>query len=138
MIIDGKDSVLGRLATFAAKSALEGEKVEIVNADDIVIIGNKNSILKKYLERRRIGTMSKGPFFPRDTKGIVRRAIRGMLKNKRYHGREAFKNVKVFEGLPDELKEKEMVQVAKIRVDRPIHRVKIGELANILKERSKA
>ena len=67
MIIDGKDSVLGRLATFAAKSALEGENVDIVNAKDIVIVGNKNNILKKYLERRRIGTMSRGPFFPRDT-----------------------------------------------------------------------
>ncbi len=135
MIIDGKDSVLGRLATFAAKSALEGEDVDIVNADDIVIIGNKSSILHKYLERRRIGTMSKGPFFPRDTKGIVRRAVRGMIKNKRYHGREAFGKIKVFEGLPEEMKGKDMIEIAKVRIDRPIHKIKIGELANILKER---
>ena len=134
MIIDGKDSVLGRLATFAAKSALEGETVDIVNAKDIVIVGNKNDILKKYLERRRIGTMSKGPFFPRDTKGIVRRALRGMIRNKRYHGREAFKRIKVYESVPEELKDKEMVNVAKLRMDKPIHKVKIGELANILKQ----
>jgi large subunit ribosomal protein L13 len=134
MIIDGKDSVLGRLATFAAKSALEGEQVDIINANDIVIVGNKNSILKKYLERRRIGTMSKGPFFPRDTKGIVRRAIRGMIRDKRYHGREAFKRIKVFEGTPEELKDKEIINIAKVRMDRPIHKVKIGELANILKQ----
>ena len=134
MIIDGKDSVLGRLATFAAKSALEGETVDIVNAKEIVIVGNKNDILKKYLERRRIGTMSKGPFFPRDTKGIVRRALRGMIRNKRYHGREAFKRIKVYESIPAELKDKEMVNVAKVRMDKPIHKVKIGELANILKQ----
>lgn len=134
MIIDGKDSVLGRLATFAAKSALEGEQVYIINANDIVIVGNKNSILKKYLERRRIGTMSKGPFFPRDTKGIVRRAIRGMIRDKRYHGREAFKRIKIFEGAPEELKDKEIVNIAKVRMDKPIHKVKIGELANILKQ----
>ncbi|MGC8533144.1 MAG: 50S ribosomal protein L13 [Candidatus Parvarchaeum sp.] len=134
MIIDGKDSVLGRLATFAAKSALEGETVDIVNAKDIVIVGNKNNILKKYLERRRIGTMSKGPFFPRDTKGIVRRALRGMIRNKRYHGREAFKRIKVYESVPEELKDKEMINIAKVRMDKPIHKVKIGELANILKQ----
>ncbi|MCL4398871.1 MAG: 50S ribosomal protein L13 [Candidatus Parvarchaeota archaeon] len=134
MIIDGKDSVLGRLATFAAKSALEGENVDIVNAKDIVIVGNKNNILKKYLERRRIGTMSKGPFFPRDTKGIVRRALRGMIRDKRYHGREAFKRIKVYEAVPEELKGREMVNIAKVRMDKPIHKVKIGELANILKQ----
>ncbi len=134
MIIDGKDSVLGRLAAFAAKNALEGEEVDIVNARDIVIVGNKNSIVKKYLERRRIGTMSKGPFFPRDIKGIVRRSIRGMIRNDRYHGREAFKKVKVFEDLPEEFKNKEMLQIAKMRIDKPIHKLKIGELANILKQ----
>jgi large subunit ribosomal protein L13 len=134
MIIDGKDSVLGRLATFAAKSALEGEEVDIVNAKEIVIIGNKNSILKKYLERRRIGTMAKGPFFPRDTKGIIRRAIRGMIRDKRYHGREAFKRIKVYDSIPEELKGKDMINIAKVRIDKPIHKVKIGELANILKQ----
>jgi len=134
MIIDGKDSVLGRLATFAAKSALEGENVDIVNAKDIVIVGNKNDILDKYLERRRIGTMSKGPFFPRDIKGIVRRAIRGMIRNKRYHGREAFKRIRVYEAIPEELKDKEMINISKVRMDKPIHKVKIGELANILKQ----
>jgi large subunit ribosomal protein L13 len=135
MIIDGKNAVLGRLATFAAKSALEGEEVNIVNADDIVIVGNKNSILHKYLERRRIGTMSKGPFFPRDVNGIVRRAVRGMIRNKRYHGREAFKNIKVFEGLPEEMKGKEIIEMAKVRTDKPVHKIKIKELANILKQR---
>ncbi len=135
MIINGKDAILGRVATFAAKSALEGEDVQIVNAAEIVIVGNKNSIVHKYLERRRIGTMSKGPFFPRDIKGIVRRAVRGMIRNKRYHGREAFKNVKVFEGLPDELKGKDMIEIAKVRMDRPVHKIKIKELANILKQK---
>ena len=38
MIFDGKDAVLGRLATYAAKAALEGEEVTVVNAGDIVIV----------------------------------------------------------------------------------------------------
>ena len=43
------------------------------------------------LLRIRLILLKKGTFFPRDTKGIVRRAIRGMIRDKRYHGREAFK-----------------------------------------------
>lgn len=135
MIIDGKDSVLGRVATYAAKAALEGESVVVVNANDLVIIGEKNDVVKKYRERLEIGTMSKGPFFPRDVKGIVKRAIRGMLRRKSSHGRDALRRVKVFEGMPGEYKDKEKLSVANIKTDRPIHKVKIAELSNILKYR---
>ena len=135
MIIDGKNSVLGRIATHAAKAALEGDTVDIVNAKDIVIIGEKNSIVAKYRQRREVGTMSKGPFFPRDIKGIVLRAVRGMVKRKTFHGMMAMRRIKVHEDIPDDLKGKEMVEIAKFRQDRPVHKVKIGELSNILKQR---
>jgi large subunit ribosomal protein L13 len=133
MILDGKDAVLGRLATYAAKAALEGEEVAVVNAGDILIVGSKNDIIKKYRERLEIGTMSKGPFFPRDIRGIVRRAIRGMLKRKRLHGREALARIKIFEDLPAEFKDKNIISTAKVRTDKPVHKLKIAELSNILK-----
>ncbi|MCL5016860.1 MAG: 50S ribosomal protein L13 [Candidatus Parvarchaeota archaeon] len=135
MIIDGKDSALGRVASMAAKSAVKGEQVVIVNADDIVIIGDKRAILGKYLERREVGTMSKGPFFPRTVTGIVRRAVRGMLKRQIPSGREAFRRVKVFEGLPEEFKDKEKASAGKYRMDIPLHKVKIAELSQLLKHR---
>ena len=135
MIIDGKDSVLGRIATHAAKAALEGETVDIVNANDLVIIGDKNSIVAKYRQRREVGTTSKGPFFPRDVRGIVLRSIRGMVKRKTFHGMAAMRRIKVYENVPEDLKGKEMVEIAKFRQDRPVHKVKIGELSNILKQR---
>ncbi|MCL4400734.1 MAG: 50S ribosomal protein L13 [Candidatus Parvarchaeota archaeon] len=135
MIIDGKDSVLGRVATYAAKAALEGEKVVLVNANDLVIIGEKNNVVAKYRTKLEIGTTSKGPFFPRDVKGIVKRAIRGMLKRKSPHGRDAFRRITVFAELPEEYKDKEKLNFAHVRLDKPIHMVKIAELSNILKYR---
>ncbi len=135
MIIDGKGSVLGRVATYAAKAALEGDTVVVVNANDLVIIGEKNNILQKYRNRMEIGTASKGPFFPRDVNGIVRRAIRGMLKRKSPHGREALRRIKVFADVPDEYKDQEKLIVARMKTGMPVHNVKISELSNILKYR---
>jgi large subunit ribosomal protein L13 len=133
MIIDGNGCVLGRVATYAAKAALEGENVVLVNAADLVIIGEKNDIVEKYRNRLEVGTKSKGPFFPRDVNGIVRRAIRGMIRRKRLHGREAFRRVKVFADTPEEYKNSEKLVFARVKMDRPIHKVKIAELSNILK-----
>ena len=42
-IIDGKNAVLGRLASFAAKEALRGEEIVILNCEQIIITGNKRN-----------------------------------------------------------------------------------------------
>ncbi|MGC8516334.1 MAG: 50S ribosomal protein L13 [Candidatus Acidifodinimicrobium sp.] len=133
MIIDGKNAVLGRLASYAAKAANEGEEVVIVNAGEIVITGNKNAVVKDFADRLQIGTASKGPFINRTTVGLVRRAIRGMVKRQISQGREALKRIKVYDGVPEEFKGKETVSIAKIPEDSVVHRVKISEISNILK-----
>ena len=46
MIIDGTNLILGRIATFAAKKALEGEQVVIVNCESIVVTGGKKQTIK--------------------------------------------------------------------------------------------
>ncbi len=133
MIIDGKNAVLGRLASYAAKAANEGEEVVIVNAGEIVVTGNKNAVVKDFADRLQIGTASKGPFINRTTVGLVRRAIRGMVKRQISQGREALKRIKVYDGVPEEFKGKETVSIAKIPEDSVVHRVKISEISNILK-----
>ncbi len=133
MIIDAKDSVLGRMATQAAKAALSGEQVIIVNASDAVIIGSKNDIVDRYFQRIHVGSTSKGPFHSRTVIGLVKRTIRGMVKRKSVRGMEAMRHITVYEGTPDDLKDKPKEEIAKVRSDRPVHKVKIGELSNILK-----
>ncbi len=104
-VIDGNGAVLGRLASYAAKEALKGEEIAVVNVDEIMITGNKKDIRENYDERRtKVGSTRKGPKISRDTERIVKRAIRGMLPKARHpgRGRDAIKRVKCYRGVPKE------------------------------------
>ena len=52
IIVDGKDLVVGRVASFVAKQALNGETVKIVNCEQMYITGDKTFLLNE-VERRR-------------------------------------------------------------------------------------
>lgn len=136
MIIDAKDSILGRLASHAAKAALNGEQVIIVNANDIVIIGGKNDIVSRYSTDVHKGSTSKGPFYTRTTVGLVKRAIRGMVKRKSIRGMDAMRHITIYEDTPADLQGKDKEEVAKLKLDKPMHRLKMGELSRILKSRN--
>jgi large subunit ribosomal protein L13 len=101
---DAKGVVLGRLASTVAKRLLNGEKVTIINADKALISGGKANILERYKLKRTRGSMRKGPYYPRRPERILRRAVRGMLPFYTSSGRAAFKNLKVFVGMPKGLK----------------------------------
>jgi len=62
MIIDAADLIVGRLATVAAKKALLGEKIDIVNAEKAVMTGNKDAIINKFKQRINRGAALVGPF----------------------------------------------------------------------------
>jgi len=106
-IIDASDLVLGRMASLVAKRSLNGEKVIIVNAEKAVISGKRLSIIKESHDFLQIGHPRKGPFHPRIPDDIVKRTIRGMLPWKKPKGRQAYKRIQVFIGIPEEFKEKE-------------------------------
>lgn len=105
IVVDSTDATLGRLASFAAKKALLGEEIIVVNAEKAVIIGNIKDIVNKYLIRRqRGGSSQKGPNFPTSPERIMKRTIRGMLDYKRGRGYAAFKRIKCYNGVPEEFK----------------------------------
>ncbi len=106
IVIDGKDLVAGRLATFAAKKALEGEVIRIINADKVILSGNPKTIIKDYTERIHRGNALKGPYQPRRADLILKRIIRGMLPYKKERGLKAFKRIKAYIGEPEEFKGK--------------------------------
>ncbi|WP_048103809.1 50S ribosomal protein L13 [Aciduliprofundum sp. MAR08-339] len=106
-IIDADNAVLGRLASIVAKRLLNGEEIIIVNAEKAVIVGNKSFIIEKYKERRNIGSVRKGPHYPRMPDRILRRTVKGMLPIKKSHGKEAYRRLKVYMGVPKELKSRE-------------------------------
>jgi large subunit ribosomal protein L13 len=107
MIIDADGAVVGRLASFVAKKLLEGENIEIINAEKAIITGDPKIIVEKYLEKINRGSPHHGPFYPRQPHRILRRVIRGMLPYKTAKGRNALKRLKVYIGVPEDLKGKE-------------------------------
>ncbi len=111
-IIDATGLVLGRMATDVAKRAKNGEEVHIVNAEKAIITGaSKKSIEARYRFKREVGTMRKGPFFPREPHLIVKRTVRGMLPYQQSAGRAAYKRIKAYIGVPKELAGQATIQV---------------------------
>ena len=45
VIIDGRDHLLGRLASVVAKELLAGQKIVIVRCDEMCVSGSRKSIL---------------------------------------------------------------------------------------------
>lgn len=111
MIIDATDTILGRLASIAAKKALAGEAVTIINAEKAVISGSRDNILMKYTFKREVGDQIKGPFMSRMPDRIVRRTVRGMLPWHTGRGRAAFKKIMVQIGNPENLKAEELKEI---------------------------
>ncbi len=110
-IIDGKNAVLGRLASYAAKEALKGEDIVILNCEHVIITGNKRDIRETFeRKRRRVGSGQKGPKHSRTADKIVKRTIRGMLPNHRKgRGKIAFRKINCFIGVPKEFEERKKI-----------------------------
>ncbi len=104
MIIDAKDTVLGRVSSFAAKQLLLGNKVDIVNCEECVVSGRQHFTINEYIRKVHRGAPAKGPYFYRRPDMFVRRTIRGMLPFKKPRGQDAYKNIKCHIGFPENLK----------------------------------
>jgi len=133
IIIDGNFVPLGRIGAFAAKKALRGNKVSIINTEKIIIIGNPKITLNRYLEKFRwgIGNPSK-PIFFKDPIKMVKRSIRGMIRFKKTTGQEAFKKITCYLGAPKEFKGKE---VAKLEKKDPLAYITIEELMKLISQK---
>jgi large subunit ribosomal protein L13 len=108
--------VLGRLASIVAKNLLEGNRVVVVNVDKVIVTGtSKKSILDKYFKRLRlrsnVNPRRHGPFVYRSPEGIFRRTVRGMLPRRKAKGREAFRRLKVYRGVPPNIKSDMIISI---------------------------
>ena len=110
VIIDAENAVFGRLCSYAAKKALEGNEVVVVNSDKAVITGNRENIIEKYNRLKQKGGHSqKGPKYTNKADRMMKRAIRGMLPDHRWgQGRMAMKKVMCYNGIPKEFAGKEI------------------------------
>lgn len=130
IIIDAESNPLGRMASYAAKQALLGNSVVVVNSEKAIIIGNKKDILDGFLHRLTLGHgVQKGPLHSKMPADICRRAIRGMIRRKRLTGSEAYRRVKCFEGVPLEYESSEKISFPK----KPVKFVTIEKLSSWIK-----
>ncbi|PIN75426.1 50S ribosomal protein L13 [Candidatus Woesearchaeota archaeon CG10_big_fil_rev_8_21_14_0_10_37_12] len=128
--VDATNAVLGRLASYVAKQALLGVKVNIYNCENAVISGSPELVRERYFKKMfDLGTPQKGPFAFRMPDRFVRRVIRGMLDYKRGRGKAAFDRVMCYIGVPEEFKDKKLVKVVKERADLPTMKcISVGKL----------
>ncbi len=131
-MIDATGSVLGRLASVVAKRLLEGEEIVVVNAELAVISGDRVSVLNEYKEIRDIGSQTSGPFFPRMPDKIVTRTIRGMIPYQKPRGREAFKRLRVYIGVPDSYAESTLEMIEEALGKLRCQYMKVGDLSRNL------
>lgn len=101
ILIDAEGQVAGRLASKAAKEALKGRRVVIVNAEKAIITGNPKFVIKRYHEKVSRGNPYHGPFYPKIPDRMLKRMIRGMLP-KKPTGKDAFKRIRVYNSIPGE------------------------------------
>jgi len=128
-LIDGKNAVLGRLATFVANELLSGGQITIVNSEEIIITGSPKKIVGKYLARRRRGSPQHGPFFPKRPDLIVKRTI-GCMLPKGNKGKASIRRLRVHIGVPDEFNKKEMKTIA-VKTPKTDF-IRVGELSKTL------
>ncbi|MBS7611690.1 50S ribosomal protein L13 [Candidatus Bathyarchaeota archaeon] len=130
-VIDGSNHVMGRLASIVAKRLLQGEKIAVVNAENVVVSGNFYSVLREWNEFLEVGKYGKGPFHSRRPDTILRHVVRGMLPRDKFKGRNAFRRLKVYISVPEAFKNVKFEVVEEAKADKlkgPYFR--LGELAS--------
>ncbi|EFO20746.2 60S ribosomal protein L13a [Loa loa] len=128
IVIDGKDHLLGRLASVIAKQLLLGQKIIVVRCEDIAISGNFHRSKLKFMSflRKRCNVKpARGPYHFRAPSRIFWRTVRGMLPHKTHRGKAALLRLKAFDGIPQPYD----------RVKRQVHPAALRHLA--LKPRRK-
>jgi|TARA_Y100000310_G_C20658422_1_gene803280 ribosomal protein uL13 len=129
IIIDASQGIFGRLCGFAAKKALEGDEVIIVNSEKAIITGNKKDIIQKYkVLRAKGGTSLKGPKYSRYPYLMLKRGIRGMLPDHRKgQGKKAFARIKCYNNVPKEFEGQKMIKAGHAKPKKYIELKELSE-----------
>jgi large subunit ribosomal protein L13 len=133
VIVDATDCIAGRVCSHISKLLLEGNRVSVVNSENAMLSGNRYmtiDLYKRYLEINSVTNPIHGPFHPRRPDTILTRMIRGMVPKTKTSGIEAFKRLRVYIGIPEELKNKKAESFEDAKITRaPSKYISVGEVA---------
>jgi len=132
IVIDATNLIVGRIATYAAKQALLGNQIRIINSEKEIISGKRENTFDDFLTRRAMGTHARGPFIHRGPERILRRVVRGMLPYKKPRGKEAFSRVLCYVGIPEDFKDKKFITIKEANVSK-LPKLKYTDLRSVSK-----
>ena len=119
IVIDATNHIAGRLASNVAKLLLQGNRVTVINSEKIMISGRNRSIINEYKQFLKISSIlhpKHGPFHPRRPDTIISRMVRGMLPRDKPSGKEALSRLRVYIGIPKDVKSLERIQIEKAKI----------------------
>lgn len=138
VVIDADGLVAGRLASVVAKRLLRGENVVVINAEKAIITGKPQRIVKEYMKkvsewRTHYNPEKLGPKIPRRPDRVLKRMVRGMLPHKKPRGRLAYKRLKVYIGVPEDIDASKAIKVREAkRKNETVPFITLGELYRML------
>lgn len=107
IVVDGTNCISGRLCSKVSKLLLQGNRVSVVNSEKVMVSGNKYEVIESYKKQLEVSSATNpihGPFHPRRPDTIITRMIRGMVPKRKPSGIQSFKRLRVYIGVPEELK----------------------------------
>ena len=119
IVIDGTNHIAGRLSSNVAKLLLQGNRVTVINSEKIMISGKRRSIIDEYSQFLKISSIlhpKHGPFHPRRPDTMISRMIRGMLPRDKPSGKEALRKLRVYIGVPKDVKSLGKIQFEKAQI----------------------
>jgi large subunit ribosomal protein L13 len=107
--VNAEGLIVGRMCSKVAKRLLNGEEVTILNAEKAIYSGKKKSKVAEAKQFLEVGAPERGPFHYRRPDRMVKKTVRGMVPFKQPKGKNAFKKLKVYMGVPLEFKDQKMI-----------------------------
>ncbi len=133
IIVDATNCIAGRMCSHVSKLLLQGNRVAIVNAEKAMLSGNRYKTIELYKEHLEINSVTNpihGPFHPRRPDTILSKMVRGMVPKRKSSGMTAFKRLRVYIGVPEEMKGAKMESFSDSKITKPeSYYISIGEIA---------
>ena len=121
--VDATNQIAGRLASKVAKLILSGKRVVVLNAEKSLISGSRISVINQWKERLELASHVNpiyGPIHPRRPDNILRRMVRGMVPRRKPSGPTAMKRLRVYIGVPPDVKAPKLTQFNDTKATRPV------------------
>ena len=133
IVVDAANCIVGRMCSHVSKLLLQGNRVAIVNAEKAMLSGNRYKTISLYKEHLEINSVTNpihGPFHPRRPDTILTKMVRGMVPKSKASGIEAFKRLRVYIGIPEELKNIEPESFNDSKITKPAsYYITVGDVA---------